>query len=156
MIVKTTQQHRASLLAIIEASGQFDVDGLAHVASTLDAYLANSEDAIWLTALANAAPIGVAYCIPEPITDGTWNLLMLWLQEGFLGKGFGNALVSEIEKQLIERNARLLIVETSQLPDFERARKFYQNYGFQLAAEVKDFFAAGDNKLIYTKALAGS
>ena len=106
--------------------------------------------------MANAAPIGVAYCIPEPITDGTWNLLMLWLQEGFLGKGFGNALVSEIEKQLIERNARLLIVETSQLPDFERARKFYQNYGFQLAAEVKDFFAAGDNKLIYTKALAGS
>ena len=156
MIVKTTQQHRAPLLAIIKASGKFDADGLAYVASTLDAYLANSEDAIWLTALANAAPVGVAYCIPEPITDGTWNLLMLWLQEGFAGKGFGRALVAEVENELLNRNARLLIVETSQLPDFEPARKFYQNYGFQFAAEVKDFFAAGDNKLIYTKPLAGS
>ena len=154
MIVKTTQQHRAQLLAIIEANGQFDADGLAYVASTLDAYLANSQEAIWLTALTNAAPVGVAYCAPEPVTDGTWNLLMLWLQDGFEGKGFAQALVAEIENELRARNARLLLVETSQLPDFERARKFYKNYGFQLEAEVKDFFAAGDNKLIYTKALA--
>ena len=150
MIIKTSPQHKQPLLAIIEASGQFDADGLAYVADTLDAHWDNPQQAIWLTAIDTEQPVGVAYCAPEPVTDGTWNLLMLWLQDGFAGQGFGKALVAEIEKELRARSARLLIVETSQLPEFERARKFYQSYGFQLAAEVKDFFAVGDNKLIYS------
>ena len=153
MIVKTTQQHQAALLAIIEASGKFDADSLAYVADTLDAHWANPQQAIWLTALDDEQPIGVAYCAPEPVTNGTWNLLMLWVKDGFEGKGFGRALVSGVEDELRERGARLLIVETSQLPDFEPARKFYQNYGFKLEAEVKDFFDVGDNKLIYIKEL---
>ena len=157
MIVKTEKHHKTPLLAIIEASGQFDADGLAYTASTLNAYLENSADAIWLTALADEEqPVGVAYCAPEPVTNGTWNLLMLWMQEGFVGKGLGKAIVSEIENELRNRGARLLIVETSQLPDFELARKFYQSYGFKLEAEVKDFFDVGDNKLIYTKAVTTS
>ena len=153
MIVKTTQQHQAALLAITEASGKFDADSLAYVADTLDAHWTNPQQAIWLTALADEQPVGVAYCAPEPVTNGTWNLLMLWVKDGFEGKGFGRALVSGVEDELRERGARLLIVETSQLPDFEPARKFYQNYGFKLEAEVKDFFDVGDNKLIYIKEL---
>lgn len=155
MIVKTEKEHRASLLAIIEASGQFDSDGLSYVASTLDAHFENPNEAIWLTAV-DDDPVGVAYCAPEPVTSGTWNLLMLWMKDGFEGKGFGKAIVSEVETLLNERQARLLIVETSQLPEFESARAFYENYGFKLEAEVKNFFDAGDNKLIYTKPVAGS
>ncbi|MEM9768386.1 MAG: GNAT family N-acetyltransferase [Cyanobacteria bacterium P01_D01_bin.71] len=152
MIVNTTSEHREPLLAIIEASGQFDADGLAHVQSTLDAYFANQGEAIWLTAL-EESPVGVAYCAPEPVTSGTWNLLMLWIKDGFEGRGFGKALVSEVENQLKQHQARLLIVETSQLPEFETARAFYERSGFKLEAEVKNFFDAGDNKLIYTKPL---
>lgn len=155
MIVNTEKEHRASLLAIIKASGQFDSDALSHVASTLDAHFENPTDAIWLTAL-DGEPVGVAYCAPEPVTSGTWNLLLLWMKDGFEGKGFGKAVVSEVEKILRERKARLLIVETSQLPEFESARTFYNNYGFQLEAEVKNFFDAGDNKLIYTKPMVGN
>ncbi|MGJ8678896.1 GNAT family N-acetyltransferase [Paraglaciecola sp.] len=152
MITKTIEQHREALLCIIEESGQFDEDGLAHVNHTLDEHFKDPEQAIWLTAIDNE-PIGVAYCAPEPMTSGSWNLLMLWVKESYEDNGVGNALVSEVESQLKERHARLLIVETSQLPDFEAARNFYQKYGFTLEAEVKDFFEAGDNKLIYTKAV---
>jgi hypothetical protein len=48
---------------------------------------------------------------------------------------------------------RLLIVETSGLPEFEVARAFYSNCGFTQEARVCNFFAEGDDKLIYTKAL---
>ena len=108
--------------------------------------------AIWLTAI-DYEPVGVAYCALEPVTSGTWNLRMLWVKEGFEGRGFGKQLVSELEKRLQAVKARLLIVETSQLPEFEAARAFYEKYGFDLEAEVKDFFDAGDNKLIYTKSV---
>lgn len=155
MITKTKKEHRAPLLAIIAASGQFDPEGLAHVRSVLDAHFNKPEAAIWLTAL-DDEPVGVAYCAPEPVTSGTWNLLMLWIKDGFEGCGFGKALVSKIEEELKARNARLFIVETSQLPEFEAARKFYESYGFELVAEVKDFFDDGDNKLIYTKPISGS
>ena len=155
MIVRTTREHREPLLAIIEASGQFDTDGLAHVRSTLEAYFENPEEAIWLSAL-DQEPVGVAYCAPEPVTSGTWNLLMLWMKDGFEGQGFGKALVDEVERELKSRHARLLIVETSHLPEFEKARVFYERYGFKREAEVANFFAEGDNKVIYTKPVVGS
>ncbi len=78
---------------------------------------------------------------------------MLWMKDGYEGCGFGKELVSHVEKEIKSRHARLLIVETSQLPGFSGARAFYEKCGFNLEAEVKDFFAAGDNKLIYTKAV---
>ena len=152
VIEPVTAAHRDALLAIIEASGQFDADGLAHVRETLDAHLAKPAHEIWLAAI-DGSPVGVAYCAPEPVTSGTWNLLMLWMKDGYEGRGTGRALVREVEHLLKERGARLLIVETSGLPEFEVARTFYQNYGFRLEAEVRDFFEAGDHKLIYTRPL---
>lgn len=121
-----------------------------HINNTLDEHFSNPDQAIWLTAI-DEEPVGVAYCAPEPVTSGTWNLFMLWMKDGFEGRGFGKQLVSEVENQLKTRGARLLIVETSQLPEFETARAFYESYGFKLEAEIKDFFDVGDNKLVYTK-----
>ena len=152
MIIKTLPQHKAALLRLIEESGQFDPDGLAHVSASLDNHFQEPQHDIWLTAIEDE-PVGVAYCAPEPMTDGTWNLLMLWTKEGFAGRGFGKALVSEVENELKNRQVRLLIVETSQLPDFQTARAFYERSGFTLQAEIPDFFEQGDNKLIYTKSL---
>jgi ribosomal protein S18 acetylase RimI-like enzyme len=54
---------------------------------------------------------------------------------------------------LAEQDARLLIVETSGLPDFESARAFYVKCGFTQEARIKNFFAAGDDKIVYTKSL---
>lgn len=150
MIVNTEESHKGPLLSIIEKSGQFDEDGLAYVKDTLDDHFKQPEKAIWLTAL-DGEPVGVAYCAPEPVTSGTWNLLMLWVKDGFEGQGIGKQLVFELESRLKSRQARLLIVETSQLKEFESARAFYEAYGFKQEAEIKNFFDAGDNKLVYTK-----
>lgn len=150
MITKTTKEHKEELQRILTASGQFDADSITYTLEALDNHLENPDSEIWFTALENE-PVGFAYCAPEPVTSGTWNLLMLWTKEGYEGKGFGRSLVSAVEAELKNRGARLLIVETSQLPEFETARAFYEKYGFTFEAEVENFFAEGDNKLIYTK-----
>ncbi|NJL83876.1 MAG: GNAT family N-acetyltransferase [Chloroflexaceae bacterium] len=93
----------------------------------------------------------MAYCAPEPVTSGTWNLLMLWIKEEKHKQGYGSALVAHVEKSLVDRGGRLLIVETSGLPEFESARIFYNKVGFTQEAKIKDFFTAGEDKLIYTK-----
>lgn len=152
MIRETIQTDSNALMEIVESSGQFDENGLAHVKETLNAYLAGESDGLWFTA-DDGEPVGVAYCAPEPVTDGTWNLLMLWTRHDRNGQGHGSALVSRLEQVLIERGARLLIVETSGQPDFEAARVFYSKCGFAREARIKNFFAAGDDKIVYTKML---
>jgi GNAT superfamily N-acetyltransferase len=153
MIRETKLGDKRALLQIVQDSGQFDADGLAHVEATLDSHFAEDSGALWLTA-DDGEPIGVAFCNPEPVTVGTWNLLMLWTRKDREGQGFGAALVAEIEKRLRTFGARLLIVETSGLPEFETARAFYTKCGFLHEATIKEFFATGDHKLVYTKALS--
>jgi GNAT superfamily N-acetyltransferase len=152
MIRKTQPEDSTSLLALIKESGQFDDNGLEHVKDTLHNYLRGTTDDLWFTA-DDGEPVGVAYCAPEPVTDGTWNLLLLWIRQDRHAQGYGSALVAQIEQALKERSVRLLIVETSGLDAFESARKFYERCEFKQEARVKDFFAAGDDKLIYTKSL---
>jgi ribosomal protein S18 acetylase RimI-like enzyme len=152
MVRKTIPSDVPAVLAIIESSGQFDADALEHVKETLSSYFATGSEALWLTADDDEV-VGVAYCVPEPVTNGTWNLLMLWTRQDRHGQGHGSALVKHVEEILEECGVRLLIVETSSLPDFAPARKFYDRCGFQQEARVKDFFADGDDKLIYSKRL---
>lgn len=152
-IRKTTAEDKEKLLSIIASSGQFDEDDLEFVRETLEEHLADPDsEALWYTAHEDE-PVGVAYCIPEPLTSGTWNLLMLWLQSGLEGKGHGSALVKQLEEDLRERGGRLLIVETSGLDFFAAARAFYEKSDFNLEASIKDFYEPGDNKLVYTKSL---
>ena len=150
MIRNTVRTDKAALLSIVKNSGQFDEAGLAHVEQTLESHLGGEGESLWLTA-DDGEPVGVAYCAPEPVTQGTWNLLMLWTRKDKEGQGHGAALISHIEQALADRSCRLLIVETSGLPEFENARAFYGKSEFSQEARIRDFFAAGDDKLVYTK-----
>lgn len=152
MVRPTVKADASGILAIIEGSGQFDAEAMAHVRSTLERHLADPQNEIWLTA-DDGEPVGVAYCVPEAVANGTWNLLMLWTRADRHGAGHGTALVARVEAELNARGARLLVVETSGLPAFAGARAFYVKTGFFHEATIRNFFAAGDDKLVFTKAL---
>lgn len=155
MIRPTLPADADALMGIVADSGQFDADALAHVRDTLDRHLRGEDDDLWLTA-EDGHPIGVAYCASEAVTQGTWNLLMLWTHRDVHGRGHGRALVACVERALAARGARLLIVETSGLPGYATARAFYDRCGFRQEARIRDFYADGDDKLVYTKALAAA
>lgn len=52
------------------------------------------------------------------------------------------------------RAGRLLLVETSALPAFEGTRAFYRRLGYEEEARIRGFYAAGEDKVVYRKALA--
>jgi ribosomal protein S18 acetylase RimI-like enzyme len=153
LIRSTERTDTKAILEIAQESGQFDAAGLAHVEGVLAEHLSGDGDGFWLTA-DDGDPVGVAYCAPEPVTEGTWNLLMLWTRADRHGRGHGAALVNQAMRELSARQARLLLVETSGLPAFAPARAFYAKCGFAHEATIKNFFAAGDDKLVFTKSLS--
>ena len=97
---------------------------------------------------------GVAYFQPVAATDGTWTLLMIAVRPEQQGQGRGSVLLSEVENQLRRQQQRLLLVETSGVPDFALTRAFYDKAGYSAEARVRDYYAAGDDMVLYRKDLA--
>lgn len=98
--------------------------------------------------------VAAAYYVPEPLTDGTWNVLMICVDPLEHGSGKGSALMRHIEAELLSQGVRILLVETSGVPAFERTRQFYHMLGYDQEARIRDYYAEGDDKIIFRKALA--
>lgn len=107
---------------------------------------------IWLT-LDLAGPIGVAYVAPERMAEGTWNLYVIAIDPGAQGQGHGTAILRHVEALLAARGQRILLVETSGLPEFAAARGFYRANGYDEEGRIRDFYAAGEDKVIFRRAL---
>ncbi|MCW6511298.1 GNAT family N-acetyltransferase [Lichenifustis flavocetrariae] len=69
------------------------------------------------------------------------------------GQGRGTALLRHVERVLAARGQRVLLVETSALPAFERTRAFYRQSGYGEEARIRDFYQAGEDKIVFRKAL---
>jgi ribosomal protein S18 acetylase RimI-like enzyme len=157
MIRPTTPEDVPVLVVLAEASGLFQPDQLEEVREMLAEYFGgnNSDsDHFWITDDDNDEPVGVAYCAPEQMTDGTWNLQLIAVRPDRQGQGRGAALVRYVEDTLTARRARVLLVETSGLESFERTRAFYRKCGYNEEARIRDFYREGEDKIVYRKALA--
>jgi len=97
--------------------------------------------------------IAIAYCAPERMTEGTWNLLLIAVSKNVQGLGVGNDLIKHVEQDLIFKDARILLVETSGLPDYELTRKFYPKCGYTQVAVIPEYYDNGDDKIVFWKLL---
>jgi ribosomal protein S18 acetylase RimI-like enzyme len=87
------------------------------------------------------------------MTTGTWNLYLIAIHPNRQGQGYGAALIAHLEQSLAARGERVLIVETSGLPAFDRTRAFYRKIGYEEEARIREFYQAGEDKIVFRKAL---
>ena len=90
---------------------------------------------------------------PTPCTLGTFDLYWMAVDPAAQGAGIGTALIRAMEDRL-RGLARLIIVETAGRADYRPTRAFYEARGYQRAAVIPDFYAPGDDQLVYVKTLA--
>lgn len=88
-----------------------------------------------------------------PGTIGSYDLYWIVVAPDRQGQGLGQRLLAATEADIATLGGRLLYAETSARPQYAPTRGFYMASGFQAAAHLPDFYAPGDGKVIYAKAL---
>lgn len=143
-----------------------DIDGLKKVVDSSELfpseyldemiydYLNNAETQdIWFTHIDDNTPTAIGYCVPEKMTNGTYNLLAIGVSQNSQRNGVATDMMNYIEQQLKQKDGRILIVETSSDDAQIGARKFYENIGYTQIAVIKDFWNDGEDKIVYWKKL---
>ncbi len=98
--------------------------------------------------------LGVAYYQPKSAADRVWDLTMIAVRPDRQGQGRGAAMLRRVEEDLRARDQRLLLVETSALAQYDCTRAFYVKCGYEEEARIRDYWAAGDDLVVFRKALS--
>jgi ribosomal protein S18 acetylase RimI-like enzyme len=107
----------------------------------------------WLTVNLDDATVGIVYYAPERLTEGTYNLYLIAVHKDYHAQGLGSQIMAHVETILRNEGNRVLIVETSGLPEFELTRKFYDKCGYDREAVIRDFYKEGEDKVVFWKKL---
>lgn len=155
MIRPATEPDTAAVVALTIASELFTPEESGVVETMLTDYFTGRE-VLGHTCVVDDVDgdlLAVAYYEPVAATDRTWELTMIGVRQDRHRQGRGARLLRHVENDLRARDQRLLVVETSALPAFARARAFYLALGYDEEARVRDYFAAGDDMVLFRKAL---
>lgn len=87
----------------------------------------------------------------RPLTEGTFDLYWIAVENNHHRQGIGEFLLKNVEALVQERGGHLLIAETAGKPVFEPTRRFYLGSGYELEGRLRDFYAIGDDLCIFTK-----
>jgi ribosomal protein S18 acetylase RimI-like enzyme len=143
---------RGRIEEITRAVRVFRDDEVPVAMEVFDGAVAGSPDYRAIGAEADGLLAGWICWGPTPCTLGTYDLYWMAVDPARHGLGIGTALIDEMERQL-SGVARLVVVETAGRPDYRSTRAFYQARGYRRAAVIPDFYAPGDDQVVYVKAL---
>lgn len=136
---------------VLDSCGLFPSEYLDEMISD---YFNNADTLdIWFTCADNDIPVSIGYCVPEKLTNGTYNLLAIGVSENYQRKGIANEMMNYIEQLLKSKEGRILIVETSSDDAQTGARSLYRKMGYKQEAVIRDFWNDGEDKIVFWKKL---
>ncbi|MEJ2744251.1 MAG: GNAT family N-acetyltransferase [bacterium] len=86
-----------------------------------------------------------------PLTRGTYDLYWIVIDPARRREGMGRRMLAYLESVLRAKGARLLVAETSSQAAYAQARSFYAKEGFRDETRIRDYYAPGDDLVIYCK-----
>jgi len=96
-------------------------------------------------------PVGYICYGPAPMTQGTFDLYWIVVDPSFQGQRIGYELLGFLEKVLRGMTGRMVLADTSSIPEYEKAQKFYLRNGFQEVARVPDYYWPGNDRITFCK-----
>ncbi len=142
---------------ILESTGFFHNYEVAVGVELVDEHLAKGSEKSGYYFMFADTPDGntIGYTCYGPIacTSGSFDLYWIAVHNDFRGKGLGKRLLAETEKAIALVRGRRIYIETSSREIYQSTRRFYEKCGYSVEAVLKDFYAPGDSKFVFVKAL---
>lgn len=155
MIRNLEHKDRNSLEKILVDTNNFNDEEIKIAMELIDIYIGNMEQKDYEIFVDEEEGVIRGYvCIgPRPLTTGTYDLYWIAVNPSVQSKGVGSGLIKYIEDFLKEKSGRLVLIETSGKPSYEKERKFYEKNSYNKFVEIKDFYNVGDSLVVYGKYL---
>lgn len=150
-----TPQDTPLLTALANATGVFkpmEIEALREVLDDFHAVeITNGHFAV--VGEDNSRIVGFAYYAPAYMTEQSWYLYWIAVDSTIHNKGYGGQILRKVEEHIHSLKGRMLFIETSSLKHYEATRQFYFKKGYELTGVLKEFYADGDDMVVFRKRL---
>ena len=150
-----TGEDKPAIMQILRTTPEFTPAEVEVAEEVLDSYLHNPSGSGYhvLTAEVGSSVMGYVCYGPTPLTEGTWDIYWLAVAPRQQRRGIGMTLMKSAEDDIKQALGRLAIIETSSKPEYAGTRSFHLSQGYQPVCQIADFYAPGDDKIIFQKRL---
>jgi len=144
---------RAAVRGIVERTGFFRPDEVAIAVELVAERLARGPASGYHFVFADAGDAVAGYACYGPIacTTASYDLYWVAVDPQFQRKGIGRLLVAAVESRIADAGGTRIYIDTSGRAQYAYTRAFYEGSGFRCEARLADFYATGDDRLIYLK-----
>jgi ribosomal protein S18 acetylase RimI-like enzyme len=162
-----TASDRPAVAALLESLAAFKAEERAVALELVDARLARPEgdDYRFILSFAEVShssggrsseKLAGYLCYGRtPMTMATYDLYWIATSPEFARSGVASDLLASMEREIGREGGGLVRVETGSREGHGAAVHFYDALGFRRAAVIGDFYAPGDDLLIFTKRVSG-
>ncbi len=150
---------RSPIEKMVVSSGKFNDVEIATALELVEEALEEGEEsgyifAVLETEAADYRVTGYACYGPVPLAQGVYDLYWIVVDPASQGRGYGRHLIKQVERDVLDRGGRMILIETSSQETYGPTVRFYELSGYHLAARIRNFYKIGDDKLIFQKELA--
>lgn len=151
----TTKADLEAIANIVAQGGVFNEEEAQMVRDLLAYYFRESDqdEYLFISAEEDGRVIGFACYGRIALTKHNYELNWIATGKNALRGGVGSALLRAVEDLSRERGGRYVNLQTSTTEPYAPARAFYARHGYAVVAHIPDYYADGDDLLIYRKTL---
>jgi ribosomal protein S18 acetylase RimI-like enzyme len=144
---------RQAIVRILNNTPEFSAEEVKVAIELIDIYLEQGISSGYYLAVSDAGPEPDGYiCFgPTPMTEGTWDVYWIAVNAEKQNRGTGRILMEYAEEGIRNLKGRLILVETSSKPSYEKTRHFYDARKYEVIARIPDFYTIGDDKVVFAK-----
>ena len=144
---------RDGVCEIVRSTGFFTPSEVDIAVELVDENLARGQRSGYSFLFAERAGrvLGYACFGPIPGTMSSYDLYWIAAHRLYHRKGIGSLILRRSEVLMAEEGCRRVYVDTSSRLQYAPTRLFYESCGYCRVAFLTDFYAPGDDKIIYCK-----
>ena len=143
---------------IVTSTGFFREDEILVAAELAEERLEKGASSGYEFFFADIAGKTVAYSCYGliPCTLHSYDLYWIATHRDYMNRGIGKYLLQETEKAIYSSGGQGIYVETSSKDQYDPTRAFYEKNHYLLHSRFENFYAPGDDKLVYVKTFQAS